>query len=557
MISKLLKKRIRFRLLLSVLMLSAAGCGGGKHEPCTGGNCPNSNSAKSDNSKDATNRSAFHKMEDASEKLSMRVVEAPDWISSGGNSASYPTDRYLTGIAAAQGDDALNRAMTEAAANLANRISVRIEHELSDYSAERNGEVDYHVAAVTKLTSDVRIQGLQYEIAYRGAEVFALAYINRSDAATERKLLLDKTLLLLRSCIDSARAKNMTDSVGAGESYLKCVSYVAEGLQHDITIRTVDPKGGDTKPQHELVRYLREIREETSSTSLGKASSIKEAADYLGLQLGAGGVLSYDLREVPPFSYGATNFVSSLGRQIADYLNNAIARQKNSDTSPISSKGKAVVHGVYFEEGDNLRFSATLVEVSTGRPLIGAETLLPKSNLPPDVSIVPANLEGAMADQRILGKGELLDGTLRLEVWADKGRRSAVYTESEEIKIFMRVNAPAYVRLIYVLENGAKVPIDQAYYIDASKVNLAVQYPDTFEVVPPFGIEHIHAAAFTKSPEPLPVTTRIISGVKYDVIEDGLSSMVRHRGIKRKEKDEVAESLLSISTLPSSSLSEH
>ena len=86
---------------------------------------------------------------------------------------------------------------------------------------------------------------------------------------------------------------------------------------------------------------------------------------------------------------------------------------------------------------------------------------------------------------------------------------------------------------------------------------MAVEYPDRFEVAPPFGVEHIHATAFTKQPEPLPVTTRVINGVTYSVIEDGLSSVVRHRGIVRKEKDEVAESLLSVTTLPSQSMARH
>ena len=158
-----------------------------------------------------------------------------------------------------------------------------------------------------------------------------------------------------------------------------------------------------------------------------------------------------------------------------------------------------------------------------------------------------------MADQRLLAEGELIVGTLRVEVWTDKGRRGVVYAESEPIRLFLRVNAPAYVRLIYVLQSGIQVPIDQGYYVDASKVNMAVEYPDRFEAAPPFGVEHIHATAFSKQPEPLPVTTQTIDGQSYTVVQDGLSAVVRHRGIKRVEKDEVAESLLAITTFPSTS----
>jgi hypothetical protein len=487
----------------------------------------------------------------------VREASDPDWIKKGGNSLSYPNELFLTGIAAAKGDDALKRAMTDAAADLSNRISVHIEHELTDVSSEKNGKVNYHIAAMTKLTSDIRIQGLKYETAHVGSDVYALAYVRRGDAVTERLLLLDRSLLELRGCMNSARQRKSKGGVRAAEGFLQCFRHVTEGLQHDAVVRTVDPKGGARGAQQELVQTLQEIRNETSSVTARPALSLKEAADLLALQFAPSGALLYTFKDAPSFLYGTTNFASALGQQLSTNLESAIARQKNEEKrQPIEAKD-AVIRGVYFEENENIRISATIVEVASGKLIGGAETVIAKSNLPEGLGVLPKNLEGAMADQRLLSKGELVDGNLRVEVWADKGRRGVVYSEADEIRLFIRVNAPAYVRLIYVLESGIQVPIDQSYYIDSTKVNMAVEYPDRFEVAPPFGVEHIHATAFTKQPEPLPVTTRVIGGVTYTVIEDGLSSVVRHRGIVRKEKDEIAESLLSITTLPSRGTARH
>jgi hypothetical protein len=522
-------------------MLGGSGCAGAKPTACSGPGCATGQDI------DAAGKD----IASGDGKPSVRVVNAPEWLAKGGNSASYPNDAFLTGVAASKGDDALKRAMADAAADLANRVSVRIESELRDVSSEKNGKADYHVAAMTKLTSDVRIQGLKYEIAYVGTDVYALAYVRRADAATERRLLLERSLLELRGCMKSARDHASAGGLRAAQGYLQCLRHVTEGLQHDAVMRTVDPKNGARKPQQELVQALQEIRNESARVTSRPASSLKEAADFLALQFGSGATLPYAFRDAPSFMYGVTNFASALGQQLSVNLEGALARLKNDEGKQPSSTTDAVIRGVYFEEGDNIRISATIVEVSTGKLVGGAETVLAKTSLPAGVTVLPKNLEGAMTDQRLLSKGELVDGTLRLEVWADKGRRGVVYSQSEEIRVFMRVNAPAYVRLIYVLESGVQVPIDQAYYVDSSKVNMAVEYPDRFEVAPPFGIEHIHATAFTKRPEPLPVVTRVIGGVTYSVVEDGLSSVVRHRGIVRKEKDEVAESLLSITTLPS------
>ena len=117
------------------------------------------------------------------------------------------------------------------------------------------------------------------------------------------------------------------------------------------------------------------------------------------------------------------------------------------------------------------------------------------------------------------------------------------------MKIFMRVNRPAYVRLVYVLaKNGMKVPLTQAYYIDDSKVNLAVEFPDTFEVSPPFGIEHIQGVAFTEKPMPLPTQKVVVDGEDYEIVSD-TQTLVKHRGIKvQKAAAQSAEALVSITT---------
>lgn len=49
--------------------------------------------------------------------------------------------------------------------------------------------------------------------------------------------------------------------------------------------------------------------------------------------------------------------------------------------------------------------------------------------------------------------------------------------------------------------------LEQSYFLDASKVNRAVAYPDVFVVSSPFGVERLYAVAFTEKPAPLPLAT--------------------------------------------------
>ena len=163
------------------------------------------------------------------------------------------------------------------------------------------------------------------------------------------------------------------------------------------------------------------------------------------------------------------------------------------------ASGSRVIRGVYLERDDEIRIIVTVRDMETGRLVASAETTLPRSALPAGLSLRPANFESALRDQKILGEGELISGDLQIEVWTDRGRRGVVYAESEQLTVHYRVNQPSWVRLIYVLQGGEQVPIATAWYVDESKVNQVLTYPDSFEIVPPFGVEHIHATAFRAS----------------------------------------------------------
>ena len=60
------------------------------------------------------------------------AMAAPDWVKHNGVSSEYGSDRYLTGYGVASGDDAVAEAKQQAAADLARKISGRIESEVSD-----------------------------------------------------------------------------------------------------------------------------------------------------------------------------------------------------------------------------------------------------------------------------------------------------------------------------------------------------------------------------------------------------------------------------------------
>jgi len=60
----------------------------------------------------------------------------PEWVEHNGISAEHPREKFVTGFGMAKGDEALERATQAASADLARKISVRIESEVNDVSQE-------------------------------------------------------------------------------------------------------------------------------------------------------------------------------------------------------------------------------------------------------------------------------------------------------------------------------------------------------------------------------------------------------------------------------------
>ena len=77
-----------------------------------------------------------------------------------------------------------------------------------------------------------------------------------------------------------------------------------------------------------------------------------------------------------------------------------------------------------------------------------------------------------------------------------------------------------------------------------------VEYPHAFEVVPPFGVEHFHATAFTQPPPALRTRREVIDDVPYDVVVDGMRQITRTRRERLRNDEQVAESFVAITTTP-------
>ena len=483
-----------------------------------------------------------------------RAADAPpDWARSGGTSPRYPNATFFTGFFVAQGDHALEAAKAGAAADLATRVSVRVEHDFQSQSAEKNGAQSYAAASLTRATADVRLTNLLYETYTDGAKTWALAYKPRSEAAAERKSLRDAALKNAREQLaQSLKAEEQKREADALAAACTARLWTTEAAEQHAVARAIALGAGGGWPAEaetfDAAPVLAQADDRVRALLKRPVSTLDDAVAFLALQLGQQGVNS-GRWTAAPLTFGTTSFSSAFGRRIAQELERALAAQPQLDgTKPF---GDLALRGTYVEAGEVFRLLLVARDAKTGKAVASAEAALPKKAIPADLPTLPVNFAQALQDQKVLAEGELVAGALDLQVWTNKGRTGLVFAKKEEVTLYLKVNQPAYVRMVYLLATGRKVGLEQSYYIDASKVNQAVEYPNKFGVSPPFGVEQLFAVAFTEKPEPLLTAKETVDGEEYEVVAEGMAAMVKHRGLtKKKAAAQTAEATIALTTTP-------
>jgi hypothetical protein len=470
----------------------------------------------------------------SSSNQSATLAEMPRWAKDGADLERFPSDRFISAVASAQGLNALETAKLRAQAEVGKQVSSRIRQESSDASVEKNGAYAYEIAAMTYASTDVRVSNLRFETFAAGDQAYVLAAVEKASVAKEQAARREAAIEELRRCIGGAAAELRAN--------LLCRSIVPRAFEHDAVIRAF----GGPPAASDLIDLAGKLEEKIASLAGDGPQSVEQAADLLSAHLVVQAKEPAKIT-VAPLTYGTTPFSSQFGRALALELERALAEQS------VAEGGKSkqwVVRGTYTERGAAMRILLTMRDAISGELIGGAGTLLELARIPDELATKPQNFDEALEDQRLLAAGEAVSGNLRVEVWTNRGAQNLVFREGEPLKIFLRVNRPAYVRLVYLLANRAKVPIEQSYFIDASKVNLAVEYPATFRVSPPFGVEQLFAVAFSEKPEPLPTIKQTIGGESYDVVPDA-QTLVKHRGLQRVQSGpETAESTVSLTTTP-------
>lgn len=479
-------------------------------------------------------------------------AQIPEWVKNQGRSVKYPSAQFLTGYGVSFRSDRMDlndtrgRAVDNARKNLIEKIRVKIQSVSTSKSEETGESYSSLFSSAVHSTSDLEISGLMTETYDDDASIsYAFVYVKREHVVS----LYSQTVRSLKEKIGSALAsaeghEQQSQKTRALKEYLSCMPLMRELEETQSILVSVSSGNGmdELEANGASNEYsLQKIREAIQKLVGRPIKDVDDAAwfivNQLSDQIEAKGKIEETVLITPPV-FQDTRMGSSFSRYFQTLLEQKMSETGQWKIAP-QTKAHYILIGSYWEQQNGIKFIVSIKDVSDGSIRASAEAFLPKEAAAAvNRSLLPENFHQAMTDRKIFAEGEMARGGLNVEAWTNKEQLGNLFVSQEKMKVTVRVNLPCYIRFIYHMADGKRVMLINEYYMDASKVNIPYEIPQTFISMPPFGSEVLQIVAQTERFGS--VQTRMMNGFEY--IESDLQTIVQEMRGMQAVKPELLQS---------------
>lgn len=526
----------------------------------------------------------------------------PGWVLS--ELKKYPLEIFLFEVGKSRGTDkvAFENALAEARNRIATRMLRKVEPIILANDSVQYNMVREHYSAVLEhyCRESQRFPALQLgglsernlsvDAARTDQHTYALVYIRRDElqhlyAEQEQKLHREINRILEHA----QNAENALDIEVAVEIYLqtyplyealKEAEIIQIGAEYAPNFSKAltrlensarNTSGGDTlmKSHRQVIKRVKELSSEVIVTLDDVVGATK--SQFMTQKIGT---LSGKV-QLEPLTYRHDGLICQFSRDFSDAIQKQFKwhfvhrkrgfQQINFNENRMDQRKWYRLSGSCWENGDEITIRKTLRDLHTGEFLASSVVSFLNSQLRESVVCSPPNYQSFSEDKKAFEPQYIAPnssstkpkspglpmpkpstaGSLEVDVWTDKGRDPVYYVRGETMKVFGRVNQPAYLRLLYILADRKYTLLQGNYYVDASQVNTDVEIGE-FVCAPPFGAEILVVAARTERFPP--IETFEDNGYFFFVDQDPESAArtfrgedENTRGMKRKDQHSEAQ----------------
>ena len=515
----------------------------------------------------------------------------PSWVLS--ELKKYPLETFLFEVGKRPGTDkeAFENAVADARERVATRILRKVQHIIRLNNSVQYDMVREHYSAVlehycleSQTSPALQLGGLSernlsVDAARTDQHTYALVYIKRDElkqlyAKQEQKLHREINRILE----NAQNAENALDIKAAVMIYLqtyplyealKEAEVIQIGAEYapnfSDALTRLENSARDTSGGDALIKSHRQVIKRVKELDSKAIVTLDDIAGATKLQFKTQeiGTLSGKV-QLEPLTYRHDGLICHFSRDFSNAVQKQFGwhvvhrkrgfKRKNFNVNMTDQGERYRFSGSCWENGDEITIRGTLRDLHTGEFLASSVVSFLNSQLRESIVLTPPNYQRFRKNKKsfepryIVSNSSSRDpegttpmghpepqlspvGGLEVDVWTDKGRDPVYYTGGEMMKVFGRVNQPAYLRLLYILDGDRKYTLLQDnYYIDPSQVNTDIEIGE-FVCAPPFGAEILVVAARTeKFP---PIQTYKENGYDFLVDQDPESAARNFRGMKR------------------------
>jgi hypothetical protein len=471
-------------------------------------------------------------------------------------SAKVSSGIYLTGEGFAEktgSPDDIVIAKERAMSDLANQIQASVKSEFVTELTEASNTISEYAKSKVNVISEMQIEGVRWNVDEEGDFVKAQALLNKLDATDlyfERTKELSEKINQTMNRISGLMSQNNNERALRD---LFEVSKLFSQFEQNVLIYMI--LGGREQDQLKPSFSRSELDDKIFKLTESDFKSFDDAINGLCFQIS---------KQVPtgkqivvfPFDYQDTSF----GSELSDYIRQQILfnlpkflKFQEGKIDPDKNRVMGYkLSGNYWVRQNNMELLLAIYD-ENGTTIGSAKVTFPVSYVNPlGIAYQPQNFTEAMSEDKLFAKNEVVYGDLNIDFWTNKGDHNLIFHNGEEMRLYVRVNTPSYIRFIYHLANGMRTPLYKNYYIDERNVNKPVELPDVFECAPPFGVEKLQIFVSTEELPMLDTRKTKIDGEEYEVLAEDLGEfLAKTRGFIRKkpENAKTAERVITLTTV--------
>jgi hypothetical protein len=447
------------------------------------------------------------------------TAQTPSWVNEAGRKVQYNERDYLVGFASEVNtnrenpSDVEKRVVNYAKAQLIEYIQVTVRSEMEHQTTESGRNFTDIFRSTVSSEASLELVGLKTETSYdnRSRTAYALAYAKKSDLEAYYRNLLNTQVAETENQVQRARQSIQGNDV---KTALALISQASSGMnairQSQEILMALQPR--TISLDGLLYNRVMEIRNQSGEllrlAQRSEQNTLQDACLFLarGLTEQAGSIGQPIL--LTSFTYQDSRMASNLSRWLNPALSSQMVREGRYNITDQRNDAEKpyIVTGSFWEESNDLKIIAVLKDQS-GKVIATSEAYLPKKWLRENnIGFLPENFEDTYTRLKAFEHSEIIGGNLHLDTWTNKGDENLLYLKDERMKIYVRTNKEAYLRVTYHLADGQMVLLLDNYYIPVHMANKVIELPYEFQCSEPFGVETLQVNAQSEKFSPLRTT---------------------------------------------------